>query len=85
MSIAIGVKNRLGMTAPCDGVAVANLRAAGAIPLLISNVPIFCMDTETRNYIHGATLNPHDLSKAPGGSSGAEVRISLLKIKCCLQ
>lgn len=74
MPLTIGLVSRQGITAITDGLAVANLKTAGAIPLLVSNTPIFCLDCETRNYVTGTTLNPHNLRRSPGGSSGGEVR-----------
>lgn len=48
------------------------MRAAGAIPLLVSNTPEFCTSWESNNYITGRTLNPHDSRRTAGGSSGGE-------------
>lgn len=43
---------------------------AGALMLGRSNTPAFSYRWFTNNQIHGATLNPHDHSLTPGGSSG---------------
>ncbi|MDH3422995.1 MAG: amidase, partial [Gemmatimonadota bacterium] len=54
-----------------DAAVVARLREAGAIILGKTNLPDFAMDgTRTRSTVAGLTLNPYDVSKAPGGSSG---------------
>ena len=53
-----------------DALAVARLRAAGAIVLAKSNVPRLTGDFQTYNDLYGATANPFDLSRSPGGSSG---------------
>jgi len=53
-----------------DAVAVQRLRAAGAIILGKTNVPIHLADWQSYNDIYGATANPWDLSRSPGGSSG---------------
>lgn len=53
-----------------DATAVARLRAAGAIVLGKSNVPMFCADLQTYNPLFGTTNNPWDLTRTPGGSSG---------------
>jgi amidase len=55
-----------------DAVVVARLRAAGALILGTTNCPEFLMAYETANLLHGATRNPWDLERSPGGSSGGE-------------
>jgi Asp-tRNA(Asn)/Glu-tRNA(Gln) amidotransferase A subunit family amidase len=55
-----------------DAVVVARLRAAGALILGTTNCPEFLMAYETANLLHGATRNPWDLDRSPGGSSGGE-------------
>ncbi|OIZ94469.1 hypothetical protein A1D18_06440 [Candidatus Rickettsiella isopodorum] len=58
-----------------DATAVARLKAAGGIILGISNVPEFNIAYETDNDRYGKTLNPYDLNRTPGGSSGGEAAI----------
>ena len=55
-----------------DAVVVGRLRAAGALILGTTNCPEFLMAYETDNLLHGRTLNPWDLDRTPGGSSGGE-------------
>ena len=55
-----------------DATAVARLRAAGAIPLGVTNVSELCMWMETNNRVYGRTNNPYDPSRVVGGSSGGE-------------
>lgn len=55
-----------------DARVVARLRAAGALILGTTNCPEFLMAYETHNLLHGATRNPWDLERSPGGSSGGE-------------
>jgi len=55
-----------------DAEAVARLRAAGALILGTTNCPEFLMAYETANILHGRTLNPWDMDRTPGGSSGGE-------------
>lgn len=55
-----------------DATAVARLRAAGAIPLGVTNVSELCMWMESANPVYGRTNNPHDLGRTAGGSSGGE-------------
>lgn len=53
-----------------DAVAVARLRAAGAVILGHTNVPIFGSDWQSYNEVFGTTNNPWDLKRTPGGSTG---------------
>lgn len=53
-----------------DAVFVARMRKAGAIIIGKTNVPEFGLGSQTFNSVFGATRNPYDLTKTPGGSSG---------------
>jgi len=53
-----------------DDAQAARLRAAGAIFIGHSNMPEFGLGSHTFNTLFGNTLNPYDLQKTPGGSSG---------------
>jgi amidase len=53
-----------------DALAVARLKAAGAIILGKTNVPISLADWQSYNEVYGITNNPWDLGRTPGGSSG---------------
>ncbi len=53
-----------------DSHQVAQLRAAGAIPVGKTNTPEFGYSLDTRNRRFGQTKNPRDPSCSPGGSSG---------------
>ncbi|MGD0683671.1 MAG: amidase family protein [Streptosporangiaceae bacterium] len=53
-----------------DAVAVARLKAAGAIIFGKSNTPMYAGDWQTYNDVYGRTSNPWDLSRTAGGSSG---------------
>jgi amidase len=53
-----------------DALFVERLRAAGAIVIGKTNVPEFGAGSQTFNEVFGATRNPYDRSKTPGGSSG---------------
>lgn len=53
-----------------DAVAVARLKAAGAVILGKTNVPVALGDLQTYNPIYGTTNNPWDPARTPGGSSG---------------
>jgi amidase len=56
--------------APADALFVERMRTAGAIIIGKTNVPEFGLGSQTFNSVFGATRNPYDLSKTPGGSSG---------------
>jgi amidase len=53
-----------------DAEVVGRLKAAGAIPIGITNVPELMIFPWTATAANGVTRNPWDLSRTPGGSSG---------------
>ncbi len=53
-----------------NSLAVQRLKAAGAIILGKTNVPVGLADWQSYNPVYGTTNNPWDLSRSPGGSSG---------------
>jgi len=53
-----------------DEIIVERLRNAGAITVGKTNTPEFGAGSQTYNSVFGETLNPYDLSKTCGGSSG---------------
>jgi amidase len=61
-------RSRGGSRPPADATAVARLRAAGAIVLGKTNVG-------ERSEAFGATLNPHDPTRTPTGSSSGEAAL----------
>jgi amidase len=65
-----GIPGTEGNRVTFDSVAVARLKAAGAIILGKTNVPTMLMDWQSYNPIHGVTNNPWDVTRTPGGSSG---------------
>lgn len=53
-----------------DAPSIARLRAAGAILMGKTNVPMMTADWQTYNDLYGTTHNLWDRQRSPGGSSG---------------
>src|SRR5215831_4252997 len=53
-----------------DALIITRVKAAGAVVLGKTNVPISLADWQSYNDIYGTTNNPWDLTRTPGGSSG---------------
>ncbi|MBN2517182.1 MAG: amidase [Deltaproteobacteria bacterium] len=53
-----------------DGLIVERLRKAGALTIGKTNTPEFGAGSQTYNEVFGETLNPYDITKTCGGSSG---------------
>ncbi|MFN8474312.1 MAG: amidase [Anaerolineae bacterium] len=71
-----GIRSTFGSPILSDFVPEVNaliidrIQAAGAITIGKTNVPEFGAGSQTFNPVFGATLNPYDLTKTCGGSSG---------------
>src|SRR5689334_21225966 len=70
MPSTAGSKILEGWVPPYDATPVARLRAAGLVPLGKTNMDEFAMGSSTEYSAYGATHNPWDLSRIPGGSGG---------------
>lgn len=73
MELSVGNIARLKLKATEDGDAVKLLKDAGAIPLLVSNTPEYCLSWDTTNFVTGTARNSYNTSRTTGGSSGGEV------------
>jgi fatty acid amide hydrolase 2 len=72
MPNAAGLVSRRDVRADRDAPAVARLRAAGAIPIGVTNTSELTMWIESHNRLYGRTGNAYDPSRTAGGSSGGE-------------
>jgi len=66
----VGIKQLAQNRPTIDSEVVRRLRAAGAIVLGNTNVPLFLNDWQSYNELYGTTNNPWDTARTAGGSSG---------------
>ncbi|GAA5825521.1 hypothetical protein JCM11251_000271 [Rhodosporidiobolus azoricus] len=71
----IGFTHDTNRPAHEDASLVRVIRAAGGIPFVKTNVPQTMLSFECSNPLFGATRNPYDPSRTPGGSSGGEAAL----------
>jgi amidase len=67
-----GVIALAGAISSTDSPQVARMRAAGAIPIGRTNMPDYGFRWHTDNALYGATVNPWDPTRTPGGSGGGD-------------
>jgi len=65
-----GLPSAKGRLVKDDAATIERLKAAGAIILGKTNVPLMLADWQSYNAIYGTTNNPWDVTRTPGGSSG---------------
>jgi len=65
-----GAPELAGYVPTTDALAVARLKAAGAIVVGKTNTPLYAGDFQTFNDVYGTTNNPWDVTRTTGGSSG---------------
>ncbi|OLZ45901.1 amidase [Amycolatopsis keratiniphila] len=65
-----GMPQHQGFVPAEDAVQVSRLKAAGAVVLGKTNVPLGLQDIQTFNEFYGTTNNPWDHDRTSGGSSG---------------
>ncbi|EPB0946865.1 Asp-tRNA(Asn)/Glu-tRNA(Gln) amidotransferase subunit GatA [Campylobacter upsaliensis] len=68
--LTCGSKILQGYVAPYDASAIVNLKKNGFSPFGRTNMDEFAMGSSTATSFYGRTLNPLDVSRVPGGSSG---------------
>ncbi len=59
-----------GYVAPYNATVIEKIEAAGLSPFGRANMDEFAMGSSTETSFYGKTLNPHDPTRVPGGSSG---------------
>ena len=69
-SVTSGSNILQGYVAPYNATVIDNMLSHGLAPFGRANMDEFAMGSSTENSFYGKTLNPHNTSCVPGGSSG---------------
>lgn len=70
-----GIPNTQNIPVTQDAVAVARLKAAGAVMLGKTNVSYLLADWQSFNAVYGTSNNPWSAAHTPGGSSGGSAAV----------
>lgn len=65
-----GIEQARDFVSSHDGLTAVRLKEAGAILMGKTNVPVELADWQSNNPVYGRTVNPYNLARSPGGSSG---------------
>ena len=79
-SVTSGSQILQGYISPYNATVVNKLMAKGLSPFGRANMDEFAMGSSTETSYYGKTLNPHDNTKVPGGSSGGSAAAVAAKI-----
>ena len=71
----IGLAQYIGQPAVRDCSFVLALKELHAVPFCLTNVPQTMISFGCSNPVYGETVNPHDRTRSPGGSSGGEAAL----------
>lgn len=66
----IGVTIRATRVDKEDCATIKCIKHSGMIPFIKTNLPQLAFNFDTNNFLWGRTLNPWNVKKSPGGSSG---------------
>lgn len=84
LALTAGIRTTMGspllknFVPDVDAIFVERIRKSGAIIIGKTNTPEFGLGSQTYNPVYGTTLNPYDLTRTCGGSSGgAAVSLAL--------
>ena len=71
----MGLAQLIDRPASQDGSFVVGMKEQHAVPFCLTNIPQTMVSWSCSNPVYGNTLNPHDHSRTPGGSSGGEAAL----------